>query len=97
MGDIVNHEPNADGVIEKPDPGDQPSISIILDNPATSHLVVQMKVPNIDTALNMLHQTIRVLEAERRKQELLDFQAEIVNKQMEQAVKAQLGKGPRIV
>ena len=71
-----------------------PFVRIDLADPVTFNLKVEAQVPNIDVALNMLQQTIRVLEAERRKQEALDFQAEQQQRMMDVAVEKQLRRRP---
>ena len=56
-----------------PDP--RPSITIAVSDLPTMalKLIVSDNMPTIDYALNMLAQATRVLEAERRKQEVLDM------------------------
>ena len=53
----------------------RPSITLnITDLPTMKmQLVISDNMPTIDYALNMLAQATRVLEAERRKQEVLDM------------------------
>lgn len=69
---------------------EKPVIQIQLTDPETFHLAIAINTPTVDMALNMLQQTIRVVEAERRKQEALDLHAQLQNEAMNNAVAAQI-------
>ena len=59
--------------------GAPPAITILVKDTINFELAINCQVPNIDYALNMLLQAIRIFEAERRKQEARDLAAELAN------------------
>lgn len=72
------------------EPNKLPTITITITDPMTFDLRLEgHNLPSVDYALNMLHQAVRVWEAERLKAVQLDIRRE--------AERELLKDGPRIV